>query len=63
MKKPNLFIVGEPKFGSTSMYYYLDQHPEMFMFKPKEPRYFCKDMIGESKGRWDVNSYLLDLEV
>ncbi|UOQ87010.1 sulfotransferase domain-containing protein [Gracilibacillus salinarum] len=38
--KPNLFIVGAQKSGSTSLYYYLNQHPSVFFSKEKEPRYF-----------------------
>lgn len=39
-KLPNLFIVGAPKAGTTSLYRYLNQHPEVFMSKIKEPNYF-----------------------
>jgi hypothetical protein len=47
--KPNLFIVGAPKCGTTSMYKYLKQHPEIFMSEPKEPRYLCTDFREEAK--------------
>jgi len=47
--KPNMYIVGAPKCGTTSLYAYLDQHPEIFMSNPKEPRYFCKDFHQEAK--------------
>ncbi len=42
--KPNFFIVGAPKCGTTSMWAYLRQHPDIFMPKVKEPNYFCSDM-------------------
>jgi len=29
--KPNLFIVGAPKCGTTSLYEYLRTHPAVFM--------------------------------
>ena len=45
---PNLFIVGAPKCGTTSMHNWLSQHPEIFMSEPKEPFYFCKDIIREA---------------
>ncbi len=45
-KKPDFFIVGAPKCGTTSMYYYLKQHPDVFMSVPKEPLYFCKDLTN-----------------
>lgn len=43
MKKPNLFILGAPKCGTTSMAYYLSQHPEVFVSPYKEPHYFNFD--------------------
>lgn len=46
--KPNLFIVGAPKCGTTSMHEYLNQHPEIFMSDAKEPRHFCKDFEKEA---------------
>ena len=30
MKKPNLFIVGAGKSGTTSLYKYLNQHPDIY---------------------------------
>ncbi|MFP8487473.1 sulfotransferase family protein [Gracilimonas sp. Q87] len=39
-KKPNLFIVGAPKAGTTSLYNYLEEHPEVFMCDLKETNYF-----------------------
>ncbi len=47
-KIPNLFIVGAPKCGTSSLHYWLSQHPEIFMSKPKEPRFFCTDQIKEA---------------
>jgi len=40
IEKPNLFIVGAAKSGTTSLYRYILQHPAIFFCKPKEPRYF-----------------------
>jgi hypothetical protein len=37
---PTFFIVGAPKAGTTSLYAYLRQHPQVFMSKRKEPHYF-----------------------
>ncbi|MFO8015518.1 MAG: sulfotransferase [Candidatus Woesearchaeota archaeon] len=48
MKKPNLFIVGFPKSGTTAMYEYLKQHPQVFMSDYKEPRFFATDLHKES---------------
>ena len=50
MKRPNLFIVGEPKSGTTAMHSFLSQHPEIFMSEPKEPHHFEADFQAEGKG-------------
>ena len=42
---PNLFIVGAPKAGTTSLHEYLKKIPGIFMSEVKEPYYFCKTMI------------------
>ncbi len=39
-RKPNLFIVGAMKAGTTSLHSYLNAHPDIFMCEPKEPCYF-----------------------
>lgn len=39
---PNLVVVGAAKAGTTSIYAYLREHPEVFMTHPiKEPRFFA----------------------
>ena len=40
MRKPNFFIVGAPKCGTTAMSEYLNSHPQIFFSPIKEPRYF-----------------------
>jgi hypothetical protein len=37
---PNLFVVGAPRAGTTSLYQYLRQHPEIYMSPLKEPHFF-----------------------
>lgn len=45
MRRPNFFIVGAPKCGTTAMYSYLKQHPDVFLpEKVKEPHYFGSDL-------------------
>ena len=41
-KKPNFFVVGDIKSASTSLYFYLKNHPEIFMPSDKELRFFSK---------------------
>jgi hypothetical protein len=48
MREPNFFIVGAPKAGTTSLYYYLDQHPDIYMSPMKEPCYFSFDARPEN---------------
>lgn len=40
MTLPNFLILGPTKSGSTSLYEYLRQHPDVFMAADKEPMYF-----------------------
>lgn len=37
---PNFLIIGAQKSGTTSLYYYLNQHPEVFMSPVKETHFF-----------------------
>lgn len=39
-KRPNLFIIGAMKSGTSSLHYYLNAHPSIFLCEPKEPCYF-----------------------
>ena len=41
--KPNLFIVGAPKCGTTAWVNYLSDHPDIFFTPAKEPHYFSTD--------------------
>ena len=38
---PNFLIIGSAKAGTTSLHYYLNQHPEIYMTAVKEPRFFA----------------------
>lgn len=42
-KKPNFFIIGAPKCGTTSLAMWLSEHPNVFMPKIKELDYFDFD--------------------
>jgi len=37
---PNFIIIGVMKAGTTSLHFYLDQHPEIYMCPLTEPRFF-----------------------
>lgn len=47
MKKPNFFILGAPKCGTTSLSHYLSEHQNIFFSDPKEPHYFSTDFSDE----------------
>ena len=48
---PSFFIVGAPKTGTTSLYHYLDQHPQIYMSPVKEPCYFASEVRLEHFSR------------
>jgi len=49
MKKPNFFIVGAPKSGTTALSEYLRQHPNIFICKEKEPNFWNDDFHNVSQ--------------
>ena len=38
---PNFLIIGAAKAGTTSLYHYLGQHPQVYMSPVKEPKFFA----------------------
>ena len=48
MPIPNFFVVGAPKAGTTALYAFLDQHPQVFMCPLKEPNYFADELRLEN---------------
>jgi len=67
--RPNFFLVGSMKSGTTSLHRYLQGHPEIFMtVDPKEPTYFLEreqllDVLPgvEKRGFWRSEGAYLDL--
>jgi hypothetical protein len=56
-REPNFFIVGAARAGTTSLWQWLRQHPDVFMPRDKEPHYFC----DQNRPPWaisDIDSYL-----
>src|SRR5262245_15514016 len=45
---PNFFVVGTGKAGTTSLYHYLRQHPQIYMSLVKEPCYFASEIRAEN---------------
>lgn len=49
MNHPNFFIIGAPKAGTTSLYNYLSEHPNIFMSKIKGPHYFASNLNNKRR--------------
>jgi Sulfotransferase domain. len=60
--KPNLFIVGQPKSGTSALFSFLRQHPKINACSAKEPSYFCTDIRSQhfhlSKTPRELGNYL-----
>lgn len=48
-RRPDFFIVGAPKAGTTALYEYLCEHPGVCMASYKEPHYFATDLTGYAR--------------
>lgn len=44
---PNFLVAGAAKCGTTSLYHYLRQHPDVYMSPIKEPNHFSTDIVPE----------------
>ena len=58
MKRPNFFIVGAPKCGTTALSEYLRTHPQVFFSSPKEPNYFAIDFSPQFRRYHTEEEYL-----
>jgi hypothetical protein len=47
--KPDFFIIGGQRCGTTALSNYLDEHPEICISRPKEPHYFATDFPAIQK--------------
>lgn len=45
---PNFFVIGAAKCGTTTLYDFLEQHPDVYMSPIKEPHHFSKDIVMEN---------------
>src|SRR5712691_4850030 len=57
MRRPNFFIVGAPKCGTSALFAYLNQHPQVFMAHLKELHFFGTDV--RYPARPTLDQYLL----
>ena len=49
--RPDLFIIGASKCGTTSVWKWLQGHPQVFMAPRKEPRFFAPDLMSGVAGK------------
>ena len=45
MTLPNFLIIGAARCGTSSLYHWLGQHPQIYMSPFKEPRYYAREGI------------------
>jgi hypothetical protein len=48
-KKPNFFIIGAARCGTTSLYHYLSKSPDIYMSPVKEPHFFARVSVDDPK--------------
>jgi hypothetical protein len=58
VRRPNFFIVGAPKCGTTALETYLGRHPDVFMCPLVEPHYFGTDLPFGGRAPFDEGDYL-----
>ena len=49
---PNFYIIGAVKSGTTSLYAYLRQHPQVFLPAMKEPHFFTQPHPSREQKHW-----------
>ncbi|HEX5281405.1 MAG TPA: hypothetical protein VFW28_15105 [Micropepsaceae bacterium] len=59
--KPNLFVVGAMKCGTTSVYNMLHRTSGVIMCRVKEPNHFCTDLYAcPDFGAWGIPPWICD---
>ena len=62
VNRPDFFIVGAPKSGTTALYLYLAGHPDIGMSKAKEPQFFASDILGHQRRSATLAQYLSNFD-
>jgi hypothetical protein len=50
--KPNFIVIGAARSGTTSLFQYLDPHPEVFMSQVKELNFFSNEKYWNKGVKW-----------
>ncbi|WP_375474507.1 sulfotransferase [uncultured Jatrophihabitans sp.] len=57
---PDFIVIGAPKAGSTALHVALEQHPQLYLSQPKEPKFFLTDgrrpRRAQQRGPGDAHS-------
>src|SRR5215469_1214124 len=51
-RRPNLFVIGAMKSGTTSLHEYLNSHPQIAMSEWKEPAFFVEELTWRRGEDW-----------
>lgn len=60
LRKPNLFVIGSMKSGTTSLHEYLNEHPLIAMSSQKEPAYFAQEFTLNRGESWYLSLFSQD---
>ena len=60
-KLPNLYSIGGMRCGSTTIYNYLQQHPDIFIPDVKEPYFFLKQLLQQKKQSNSLTGWYADV--
>ena len=60
---PNLVIIGGMKCGTTSLHYYLSQHPEIYMSRDKELDFFIEEKNWHKGIEWYESQFNVQAKV
>jgi len=58
VRRPDFFIVGAPKCGTTALYTYLGRHPDVYVPERKELRFFGSDLDVRDRVPLTMDEYL-----
>ncbi len=59
---PDFFLIGAPKAGTTSLFHYIIQHPDIFPCKFKETRFFMDDFLFDKGVDFYLEKYFYGAE-
>jgi Sulfotransferase domain len=57
-QSPNLFVIGAPRCGTTSLFAALKQHPDIYTTVLKEPHFYAQDLPVQPHTVTDETDYL-----